>query len=254
MNLKENILTIQSYKFQALTTGDGITKGQLLYSDENTYAAVYNNSGQIAEKTSFKESGRPDFKRVFKYNTQRQLEEEKELLPDGSLHRKFIHSFNESGQNILWQMNEKGRGTTAKVISEYDAAGNKIIDRSFYKKDKYGGETSYKYNEQGRMIERTDLNADGSIYRIHHYTYDEAGNEIAYRNFNEAGAFNRATEYTYDPFGNMTEEKELNADGSVDRIYTYEYAYDGKHNWIKKTVFRNSQASYIIEREIAYRQ
>lgn len=252
MHLKGNISGITSIKYGASSTATGILKDSPIYRDENTFAAIFNATGEVLEKSRWNDLGKLDTKRLFKYDATKNRKEEKEVAADGTLYRKFVSLLNAQGQVIEWQMSEKGRGITAKVISGYNAAGHKITDQTFYKKDRPGGETSYQHNESGLVTERIDKNADGSIDRIHHYAYDDNGNEIVYKNFKRPGELNRMSHYKYDEHNNLTEEQAFNADGSVDALYTYEYEYDGQHNWTKKTQFVDNKARYVIERTIIY--
>lgn len=252
MHINGNIASIRSIKSGAQTTKNGIVKDSPIYRDEDTFAATFNPKGDLLEKIRWNDLGKLDTRRIFKYDTVKNLKEEKEVAADGTVYQKFVSLFNALGQEIEWQMSEKGKGITAKVISTYDAAGHKITDQSFYKKDRPGGETFYQHNEKGLLVERIDKNADGSIDRIHHYSYDDLGNEIVYKNFKRAGDLNRMSHYKYDDYNNLTEEQAFNADGSVDALYTYTYEYDGQNNWTKKTQFVDNKARYVIEREITY--
>ncbi|MGO4291710.1 hypothetical protein [Chitinophaga sp. RAB17] len=252
MHLNGKISSITSIKFGADTTAEGIVKGEPVYRDENTFAVIFNDKGDLSEKGRWNDNGKSDTKRIFKYDTIKNLKEEKEVAADGTVYRKFVSLFNTLGQEIEWQMSEKGKGITAKVLSTYDAAGNKITDQSFYKKDRPGGKTTYQYNEKGQMIERIDRKADDTIDLIHHYTHDDTGNEIVYKNFKETDVLNRMSHYKYDQHNNMIEEQAFNSDGSADATYTYTYEYDGQNNWVKKVQFVNNKARYIIEREIQY--
>jgi hypothetical protein len=228
-------------------------KGEPIYRDEDTFAATFDTKGELLEKSRWNDNGKLDTKRIFKYDTTKNRKEEKEVAADGTLYRKFVSQFNTLGQEIEWQMSEKGKGVTAKVLSTFDETGNKVIDQSFYKKEKPGGETSYQYNEKGLVMERVDKKSDGSIDRIHHYTYDDTGNEIVYKNFKSAGELNRMSHYKYDEYRNVVEEIAFNGDGSLHATYTYEYLYDELQNWVKKTQFVNNKAWFVTEREISYR-
>ncbi|KAH9510115.1 hypothetical protein Btru_043506 [Bulinus truncatus] len=97
------------------------------------------------------------------------------------------------------------------------------------------GKYTYEYDEQGRVIKKTRIGADGDDGSEYEYEYDEHGNLIKERKKkgNKPGDEDKEYEYVYDKDGKLI-KKIRKGKGGDDSGSEYEYEYDEHGNIIKE--------------------
>lgn len=144
------------------------------------------------------------------------------------------------GPRVLTQtisFDEKGNATATSVFNPdgsvssklgraytYDAEG-RVAERSFL--DAHGvltGRAVPAYDKKGREVETTVFNPDGSVHYIQAYIYDERGNITRKASRSPGGAPYSSTAHTYDAKDRLTETAFYLPDGNLFQrnVYTYD--------------------------------
>jgi len=126
-----------------------------------------------------------------------------------------------------------GRLIRVNGLKGIDTAKTKIINELVY--------------ENGLLISKKTLKADGSIGQTIYYTYDKNKNLITY----ERGYMdkpNYSEYYSYDPFNNLT-KKEIRSNGVLDKTIYFSY----RNNSIFEEHFQPNN-SYVFLRKLSHNQ
>jgi YD repeat-containing protein len=170
----------------------------------------------------------------------------------------------------------------SNFVNKYDADG-KIIQRNKVNGDIISNVTTYKYDESGKLVEKSGYeNNPGSPWKIT-YAYDAQGNikettedygdkktwRVTYKNDEKGNPVEETTylngkfvityKYVLDEHGNRTKFEWCKANGKVYAAWTFQYEYDRNGNWIKAIEINtdkispfSSRDNYIFERQIEY--
>ena len=165
---------------------------------------TFNTQGDVVEFVDYNENGKPWFKYVYKYDSNRNKIEE--------LHYNYDDSAFPKPDIVKY---------------EYDAEGNRTEYTSYNNKGTIDEKAIFKYDSYGNFIERKDYQEDGSWRETRTYKYDSNGNEIEYvcisryfPNSKRTFKYNYKSKpieqvvYTYD---------EVSKDFKKDSTTTYEY-------------------------------
>ena len=178
------------------------------------------------------------------------LTEENTYRNNSGYSSRTVYTYNEEGR-MLSQVTENGQNSWSYTYS-YDELGRMTEQtyRSSYVNEEetsvYGSTTvyaydrwglpasetetatgdsvntvAYEYDEQGRLIRRTDTSNAGTDETL--YEYDGQGNLVKETYASEDG-YGYTTETVYDQEGNCIQERGLLADGTVsyENVYTYQ--------------------------------
>ncbi|OXA76331.1 hypothetical protein SAMN05444397_10155 [Flavobacterium aquidurense] len=140
------------------------------------------------------------------------------------------------------------KNTSEKVTKKFDASGNLIFEKEnssiqkkiylndlikeikFYdNKNIESNAIKYTYNKQNQILERVEVQKNGSL--------------------------DRREQNTYNAFGDLITEKiELLTDNKPfhTSIYIYQYVYDKHNNWIEKKKFLSKEPMTLVKRTIEY--
>lgn len=137
----------------------------------------YDNQGNVVERKS---NGKLGNKHTFKYDDHGNMIE-KSFESGGKLRRKYIYKFDNNGnltnekEYMYFQQKDKVESTK---FSKYDKKGNKIESKEFFSSGGHPLIKTYKYDENGNLIEVGVDNRDlGNIKYKESYKYDEKGNK-----------------------------------------------------------------------------
>jgi hypothetical protein len=99
---------------------------------------------------------------------------------------------------------------------------------------RYHYKFKFKYDDKGRLVEKTWYSNDGKLWMKYAYNYKgDQKEELVYA---EDGSLNQKYLYTLDDKGNETEEVIYETrDDSVRSKNSYSYEFDAQGNWIKRT-------------------
>jgi hypothetical protein len=186
-------------------------------------------------------------KGIFKYNDKGWLIKKNVYFKDGSLEGTTSYEYNENG-NIISEYRNGVVGTNVKC--KYDNKGNMIEEVSLW-----GGKQTYKYNDEGKVIEKKEHSRDE--YYMWIYTYDNIGYIKSSKEYGYDGKLNGYETYEYDSNENIKKNFEYYRDGELLSIITFEYDFDKKGNWIRRISYRENPPKiknprYIVKREIVY--
>ena len=139
---------------------------------------------------------------------------------------------------------ERG-GSGTKEVYQYDERGN-MLERSSYLADNLAEKWIYKYDTAGNAVEEMHFFGDGSGKTIDKYKYNKEGRRIQRIDFS-----GDVWRYKYDAQGNL-----IGQDAGITK-WTYQYEYDQAGNWVKKIEFDTSpgesnKPQYITQRHIVY--
>jgi len=172
--------------------------------------------------------------------------------PDGNVDKKYVYTYDNDGYRRTEQQQLSSDGKLIRKITyKYDEQGNLIEDNSFSPEGKPEKKITYKYDNNGNVIEDNSFDAEGKLMKRFTYTYDGSSNKIENSRFSSQGALDSKVTYKYDDKNNIIEETVTNANGTV-VITTYTYEYDRQNSWIRMVRFTDKKAVSIIEREIEY--
>jgi antitoxin component YwqK of YwqJK toxin-antitoxin module len=182
----------------------------------------YEANSKLFEINMYHPDGKLWIKTSYVYDEKGLLIEKSDYLPDGTQYMNFKHKYDTNGKLIESASLYNGEVSNDYYI--YDDKGNRIEETT---KGKYFNDKStYKYNSDNKVIERTSYYSDGRVMNKTTYHYDDLSNEIKMDSFGPGGEL-------------------INNE-------SYSYEFDKNKNWIKKTILINSIPKFIIERSISY--
>jgi len=138
----------------------------------------------------------------------------------------------------------------AENLYEYDNVGRLIRDEHIdYNSDESSSFITYKYNEEGNIIERIICNKDMNKCDKSKYNYDSNDAMIELIWMDQKDSVFSHVEIRNDQFGNMIYRKDLYYPKN---IKTYKYIYDKHNNWTKQIEFENGVKSSVGLRKLEY--
>ena len=171
---------------------------------------------------------------------------------DGSLLFSHEYSYDLKGRaaSITWR---DGDGKVKDIgYYEYDDKDRKIVDYESAFPDGYIFRVEYSWtgnsfrkityrpdgtewsaidgivDNDGRTLEITSYESDGSIDSRHLYEYDDEGRPMKVTTYNKNGEVKKYVTFEYDSNGNQTKLCSFDGDGNLKEYRTYEYDENGK--------------------------
>ena len=214
----------------------------------------YDSRGNIIEFISY-ENDFIAFKEFAKYNEKNLLIEHKKYGSDGKLESISSCIYDKNGNEIESTfLSDNWSGKSKKVYNQ----GNKIIEELLFdKNDLVVWSISYKYNNNGKLIEINESNE--YVYK-QTKTYNSNGEKTSTKSYNSKGEVLNNETFVYNAEGALVEEIFTGIFYGGDPKKTVaSYEYDQKGNWTKKTEYSVSPPTAlpsqytITERKINYR-
>ena len=192
---------------------------------------------------------------------------------------EFVRKDNGIVEEWRWPLHFTTYNTEGNIsaLDSYDRSGA-IIERLVHTYDANGHSTGYeeypalldknltvprhhvyKLNEEGRRVEYTVFELNGSIATRFIYKYDTKGNLIEEQWFTHTGKLGGRTVYTFDEQGNQTSQMSYREDGALNWKTFSKYDANGnKTEWIQyygntlkyKTLFSYDSKGRILVREL----
>ncbi len=241
-NLKANVKSIDYKSYKVRKDGSEHLKYFKRYQ--------FDRRGHLVEKINFGYDNQPDSRELYKYQNLH-LTEVNVLKSTGKKDKTTRYDYDNTGKlRRITKTNYSG-DVEYEILYEYDTRGRLIkkeknipsisytLTESFvynndipkpvikHKKTRIGStKETYKYDEQNRLIEKSEYNAVGELYNTIKYSYNEKGDKISLDK--------------YDDKGNKTYWE------------TYVYQYDDKGNWTQKTTYKKGEKFSVEKREITY--
>ena len=139
----------------------------------------------------------------------------------------------------------------------FDKRGRLIRDTRNYPTG-LGWEHLYKYDADGRLIERINRELGGKVVDTSEWTYDDHGTQTSWIVHKDDGTKIQMfkSQFEYDKAGNISERRDYDPDGSLFNKETYTWQFDAQGNWTRlaKARQRFSKKAITYQQEILYRQ
>ncbi|MCL9810084.1 hypothetical protein [Flavobacterium luminosum] len=213
-----------------------ISSYKLTYDGEEQVISIINQSGPSEHKETFKydkvkneainyvfnyDNVTVDRIIKYKFNENGNVLNRKEYFENGTLYKDDSFKYDNKGNEIF--SDYYGVKTSTTII--YNNSG-KIVSKHSTNNYKKGGETKFKYNQQGQKIEEERKNLNGGLISKIIYTYDN-------------NLMTKQTEIYYSK--GKESSKEVKS-----------YFFNGQGNWIREETTRNDILISICYREINY--
>jgi YD repeat-containing protein len=181
------------------------------------------------------------------------------------------YTFNEAGDLKELKYNDVYEGVRVLKNADYNAEG-RLVQLQTYIGNALSWRLSYKYDDEGRVLEEIYYSAEenstskivytyndegnmveSKIYEndelssTKHYTYDAKSQEIEFVMLNADGTMKIKEFTTYDKRGNVVERSYHNANSTLDNRTVYEY--DKRGNLVRATVYDEQGAvdGYVVK-------
>jgi len=171
----------------------------------------------------------------------------------GTVTMRVVRSYDEQGRIVGDQLVPEDMNSS---VPEEMSAGLNDAQRKAMAKFIAGtfgaGESAYKYDSQGRVIEKQ---ITGGVF----------GNEVTKKQYNDHGDVSEeetartptaemGNEFSIDEAGNLTSVATSNGPGKSRTEVRYSYEYDAQGNWTEKTVSMRSEPSDQFKVSALYRR
>ncbi|HKR12549.1 MAG TPA: hypothetical protein VJT15_10855 [Pyrinomonadaceae bacterium] len=167
--------------------------------------------------------------------------------------RSFLTTYNDKGNKLRAEIydfkNNLSRITVYGYLDGARVSAFKLVQRDYSSAVAIGGggglpsnkkmdpryqqKFEFKYDEEKRLLERTEFLSNGEISRRYVYKYEANQKEEA--SYLASGSLTGRNIYTLDDQGNVTKRTDVDREGSVTSTTTYTYEFDSRGNWIKRT-------------------
>ena len=195
------------------------------------------------------------FKNVFKYDVNGNRLELANYKSDGGLNSNIRSAYDSSGKVVSEETLLANGYVDIKSIIKTDENGNRVEQSDIKQNNKnilFNYKYVYKYDVQGREIERTGYQGNGNFFFKYAFSYDVNGNRTEWLQLSQTNAIMGKITYKYDDKDNMIQETKYAADGTVKEDYTYTYDFDKKGNWTRRKKMQNGTVVEIRERQYKY--
>ena len=216
----------------------------------------YDSAGRVAEWDRYKGLDSLFEKDTYKYDADGHQNEEdvEEHYPVKQYLKRFF-DFDNAGNKTKEREFCLGRSEIDKNTWKYDEEGRVIEEDEYSSFDAVKTKVVYAYKGEHLVEKRIQLE-DGTVTSREVYTYNAKGEKAAVDMYNNLGKLYHYYTYSYDLKGSIKEEKEFKvfADNvpQLENDDTYELSYDKTGNWVKKSDLKLDGTVTITERGIAY--
>lgn len=119
---------------------------------------------------------------------------------------------------------------SGRQVTSYDA-GQRLATVVYDADDQPTGQTVYRYDGEGRLVEQVTVDAEGVETRRTEYERDADGNVVRETWFRD-GAVQRTIESDYDADGGLIEERRFDEEGRLYEVETYTVP-DLEHDYVQ---------------------
>lgn len=203
-------------------------------------------------------------------NDKRRRYSEDHYNDKGNLVREISYTMGYPDTIIVWGYIDGNRVNNSGYI-EYDdderpemkdkimTINESVLDLNQNARDeRYDTKFTYKYNDDGRLIEESRFENNGKLFRrrVNNYKGNQR-DDIFYGA--DGSQWSKKTE-TLDKNGNVIEEISYDDAGKIDSKYIFKYEFDAQGNWIIQRAFEAkkvkgkivSQPMWVSHRTITY--
>lgn len=234
-------------EFFSIYINDTLKKNQ-----KKAYYVKYNKDGdtiRIKKYWTDLSRKRNVLKEEIKYNNKHQILKQTKYTEYCRLYEKSKHTYDNKDslisffyKEISFQGNHIFWSKVGRQYFERDSIGRKIKTKKYHRDGRIlllsctidKGFETYKYDENGNLIQEINIDSKKDTFYIHSYFYDHQS-KILEENFS-GGSYPYKTTYLYDEKGNMT-KKLIKYKNKSDTIVAIEnnYHYENDFYFIRQT-------------------
>lgn len=122
-------------------------------------------------------------------------------------------------ERVLYQYSWQDGSLQARSVTLYDA-GQPLATVVYDADDEPTGQTVFRYDGDGRLVEEVTVDADGVETRKVVYAHDAAGHVVRIEQYRD-GALDRTVERDVDATGDALEERRFDAEGRLEHVGRY---------------------------------
>lgn len=204
------------------------------------------SKGDVLNETEYNEDGSIACKRIYRYFDDSSVKEYVEYNPFDELIERHTYVENEVGdiEKVIFEY-----GDTHKVIKEFHFPELGLADTAtaYNENGEILGREIYVLNEDGKIVEQVETDADNTVLVKYLRTYNETGDSKEERKFIE-DTLTEVTSYSYDKNGNIIRKAVKNIVDGYEVIDEYEY--DERGNMTYNTSLQNGVP--IFENKCTY--
>jgi hypothetical protein len=135
--------------------------------------------------------------------------------------RKWIYKQNsKSGEYEAWPT--YSFQSQEHIAYRFDPYGRKVQE-SRYDRDGLSSTIFLKYDDNGNVLEKLELDGNNNLFSKRIYSYDESGNNTLIEEFDSENKLYMKYEYVYDASGNKITELVTDANGNKKQLIKYIY-------------------------------
>lgn len=155
---------------------------------------LFDRKGTVSEEVHYESNGSVGYKYIFTYDESGKEIERAMHSTDGSLHRKRVHEYNtrEKIDRSIWYDKDGNvevideyeykegdglviitRGAVAQWTNSYDENGNIVLISGGYWSDDQLSQTKFFYSEDGRLMQKDEINGESTTRSTTTYVYTE---------------------------------------------------------------------------------
>ena len=208
----------------------------------------YSSDGWLMEFVKYAHMGTA-YNRIYNYDKDARITEWKEYGYNGdSLITHGTYTYDRNGFFVGEQVYQ-GDSLVMSFAHTTDGIGNAI--RTVQTFGKLQTVTENKFNEQGLVVQITEYEPDGKVFKTAKIEYDNYGDEVN-RCVYKAG--NQMIEYTYTEYAQDGRVRKVIYEDKLHHVkeYHYFFNYDSNKNWQTEVCAVDDQIVYIKQRKFEY--
>jgi len=188
----------------------------------------------------------PSAKYVHVFDVNGKEIESTELTNKDILVDKVVYEYNTAGQLVTTTCTDAEGKINWKIITTYDANGNKIDESQFNASDILVSKSIWKYN--GKQAEESYYDTDGSLLSKTITKFDDAGREAEVCQYASEGYLEEKRVFSYNDANKLSEITYSGTSGAVSRKIVYrfdanyaiteEQTYDASNKLVTRVIYK----------------
>ncbi|MDP8080057.1 hypothetical protein [Phocoenobacter skyensis] len=230
--VKDKVKSYTTTKYTVKEVNGKIIKDKKLCSLYDCEYFLFDNKGNLLEKTVYDELNQPIFEEYYQYdNNGNKIAEHRYI--NGNINNGVSYKYNTNRDNIE-EIQYLNSHILTKITRKYDINHNKIEENTYNVKGGLDYKYGYVYDINNNLIQKNIYRNNGSLEYKEIYQYDKNGNQINKKVvYTEGESKNYRIEYVYNSYGKQIKQVKYDANGSIN--YTFIYKYDDKNNMIQRS-------------------
>lgn len=211
----------------------------------------YDSNGNVIEEQGF-DYGKLYYTATYEYDSNGNMIEEKRFKNGKLDYHRSYHNQYDSLNNLI-QIESYESPWDKYNLQWVDASqGDDYFQHQYQKNGGLVFQSTFTLDDAGNMLEASQYQSNGDLNNKFSYRYNAKGEKTEENKYNTDGSLDYKITWRFDDSSNVLEEQVYNTDGSLEQKRTYQYEFDEKGNWLKKVVFEDGGAKFILVREYDY--